>query len=70
MNGIELQAHLSRSVDIVFVSGITDNNGLMKAQSLCAGAVAFLRKPFSDDEFLRAVRSCFDPGFWDEGGRY
>jgi FixJ family two-component response regulator len=62
MNGIELQTHLSRSVDIVFVSGITDNNGLTKAQALCGGAVAFLRKPFSDDDLLRAVRTSFNWG--------
>jgi FixJ family two-component response regulator len=57
INGIELQTRLSRSVDIVFVSGISDNTGLIRAQALCAGAVAFLRKPFGDQQLLRAVET-------------
>jgi len=57
MNGLQLQSYLEetrRDRPIVFISGHASDNeqtwGLMK------GAVAFLRKPFSDEALLKAVR--------------
>jgi FixJ family two-component response regulator len=55
ISGIELQKRLSGSVHIVFVSGADDGDGRMQAQALRSGAIAFLRKPFSDCDLLRAI---------------
>ena len=48
ISGIELQKRLLGSVHIVFISGADDSDGRMQAQALRRGAIAFLRKPFSD----------------------
>lgn len=60
MSGLELQQHLARTgcyIPIVFITAQEDSGGRMKAQALRAGAVAFLHKPFGDEDLLHAVRS-------------
>jgi FixJ family two-component response regulator len=60
MSGLELQQRLLAKairIPIVFISAEEDRGGLMRAQALCAGAVAFLSKPFADDELLHAIQS-------------
>jgi FixJ family two-component response regulator len=58
MSGIELQEQLGSSparVPIIFVTSHVDED--VRARALDAGAVAFLYKPFHDDELLEAVDS-------------
>jgi FixJ family two-component response regulator len=58
MNGLELQRQLAAGglrVPIVFISAHGDE--LARAQALRAGAVAFLRKPFSEQALLNAVQA-------------
>ncbi len=58
LGGFELQRRLAsdgNQVPIVFVTAHGDNN--ISAEALRRGAVAFLRKPFSQDSLLDAVRS-------------
>jgi FixJ family two-component response regulator len=60
MSGLELQQHLAGTgsdVPIVIITAEEDGGGRMKAQALRAGAVAFLHKPFHDQDLLSAVRS-------------
>ena len=60
MDGLELQQHLVRGgadIPIVFITADEDMAGRMQAQASQAGAIAFLRKPFSDEDLLHAVRS-------------
>jgi len=59
MSGLELQvrmndAHLSTPV--VFISAHDD--GEARAQGLRAGAIDFLKKPFSEEALLGAITSC------------
>ena len=61
MNGLKLQerindAHLS--TPIVFISAHDD--GEARTQGLKAGAIDFLKKPFSEEALLRAISSCLD----------
>jgi two-component system response regulator DctR len=56
MSGLELQRHLAAQSafwPIVFISGHGDAE--MATQALAAGAIGFLRKPFSDHALLDAV---------------
>lgn len=58
LNGLELQARLTRSgllVPIVFLTGHGDIP--MSVQAIKAGAVDFLTKPVKDADLLRAVRA-------------
>jgi len=62
MSGLELQQRLADTgfhVPIVFITAQEDGGGQMKAQALRAGAIAFLHKPFRDEDLLSAVRSAF-----------
>ena len=66
MNGLQLQSHLAAAgcgVPIIFITAYDDNES--RRQAMQAGAVAFLGKPFSDEQLLQAVRSTLRP---DEGG--
>jgi FixJ family two-component response regulator len=58
MNGLELQRQLAADgsrVPIIFITAHGDE--LARAQALRAGAVAFLRKPFSEQALLDAVQA-------------
>ena len=59
MSGLELQSHLNATgsqVPIIFISAHDD--GEAQSRALEAGAVDFLKKPFSEDALLRALRAC------------
>ena len=63
MSGLELQQHLAADgihVPIVFITAQEDSDGRMRAQALRSGALAFLRKPFNDEDLLNAVRSALE----------
>ena len=58
MSGLELQSHLNAAgfrIPIIFISAHDD--GEAKSRALEAGAVDFLKKPFSEDALLRALRA-------------
>ncbi len=60
MSGLELQSELAasgRGIPIIFITAY-ENNG-SRRQALQAGAVAFLGKPFNDEELLRTIRLAF-----------
>jgi FixJ family two-component response regulator len=57
MNGFELQSELAAAgigIPIIFITAY-DNRDIRR-QALQAGAVAFLGKPFNDEDLLQAVR--------------
>jgi FixJ family two-component response regulator len=59
MSGLELQLQLIRDgcgIPIVFMTAQYDNEGRMRERALRAGALAFLQKPFGDEDLLSAVR--------------
>lgn len=56
MSGFQLQTKLAaagRAVPIIFITG--HNNGESRQHAMQAGAVAFLGKPFSDEELLESI---------------
>ena len=58
MNGLELQKHLTSdgwSIPIIFISAY--GNKESRRQAMLAGAVAFLDKPFSDEQLHESIRS-------------
>ena len=58
MNGLGLQNHLATegsSIPIIFISAYRNNAS--RRQAMHAGAVAFLDKPFSDEQLLKSIRS-------------
>ncbi len=59
MNGLQLQSHLADegySIPIIFITAYGDKS---RRRALQAGAVAFLDKPFSDEQLLKSLRSAF-----------
>jgi FixJ family two-component response regulator len=67
MDGLQLQRHLTAegwSVPIIFISAY--GNIESRRQAMLAGAVAFLDKPFSDEELLESLRSAVR---YAKGGR-
>ena len=59
MSGLELQSHLNAAgfrIPIIFISAHDD--GEAKSRALEAGSVGFLKKPFSEDALLSALRAC------------
>ena len=61
MSGLELQSHLNAAgfhIPIIFISAHDD--GEAKSRALGAGAIDFLKKPFSEDALLRAIRASLD----------
>ena len=62
MNGLELQLELIRNgcaIPVVFMTAQPDDQGTMRERALRAGALAFLQKPFGDEDLLRTVRGAF-----------
>jgi len=60
MNGLQLQGHLAvegHSIPIIFITAYGDKESRRLAMQ--AGAVAFLDKPFSDEQLLKSIRSAF-----------
>jgi len=58
MNGLQLQSHLAAEgcfIPIIFITAYGDQESRRRA--LQAGAVAFLDKPFSDQQLLKSIRS-------------
>jgi len=71
MNGLQLQRFLNTAhcwIPIVFISAHDD--GEARSRALEAGAVDFLRKPFSEDALLGAIQCALEtPGDETEGSR-
>ena len=73
MNGLELQGHLAAEgcrIPIIFITAYNNNESRRRAMQ--AGAVAFLGKPFTDEQLLRTIRSALrheKDGTRDEEGR-
>ena len=66
MNGLELQSELAAAgydIPIVFITAY--ENKVSRQQAMQAGAVAFLGKPFGDEQLLQTVRSALGH---DNGG--
>jgi FixJ family two-component response regulator len=66
MNGLQLQSQLAAEgcgIPIIFITAYDDKESRRRAMQ--AGAVAFLSKPFGDEQLLQAVRSTLRS---DEGG--
>jgi FixJ family two-component response regulator len=58
MDGLQLQSQLAamgRRLSVIFITAY--NNKETRRRAMHAGAVAFLGKPFSDDQLLQAIRS-------------
>jgi FixJ family two-component response regulator len=58
MNGLQLQSELAAngcSIPIIFITAYDDKES--RGRAMQAGAVAFLAKPFSDEQLLQTVRS-------------
>jgi FixJ family two-component response regulator len=58
MNGLELQSELVAAgygIPVVFITSYEDKES--RGRAMQAGAVAFLGKPFSDEQLLQTVRS-------------
>jgi FixJ family two-component response regulator len=58
MNGLALQRQLVAahgSLPIIFVTAYADDD--VRARALAAGAVAFLSKPFREEELLAAIEA-------------
>src|SRR5258705_921646 len=61
MSGLDLQRHLNATdscVPIVFISANDDDS--VRVRALDAGAVDFLKKPFSEEALLRAIGASLD----------
>jgi len=58
MNGLQLQSHLAIegwSIPIIFITAY--GNKQVRRKAMQAGAVAFLEKPFGDEQLLETIRS-------------
>jgi FixJ family two-component response regulator len=65
-NGLQLQSHLAAKgcgIPIIFITAY--DNKESRRRAIQAGAVAFLDKPFSDEQLLQTLRSALRP---DKGG--
>ena len=64
MNGLQLQGELaaaSCNIPIIFITAYENNDS--RRLGMRAGAVAFLAKPFDDEELLQGIRSALRGGF-------
>jgi FixJ family two-component response regulator len=58
MNGLQLQSELAAAgygIPIIFITAYDDKES--RGRAMQAGAVAFLSKPFNDEQLLQTVRS-------------
>jgi FixJ family two-component response regulator len=56
LNGLEVQGRLTTSgLSIIFITAHDDIG--VRGQALAAGAVAYLRKPFDDEVFIKTVHA-------------
>jgi FixJ family two-component response regulator len=65
IDGLELQGELARAgrrMPIVFISAHADADASVPERALQEGALAFLRKPFDDVEFLDVVGRAWRAG--------
>ena len=63
MNGLRLQSRLAaegHSIPIIFITAY--GNKESRRQAMEAGAVAFLDKPFNDEQLLQNIRSALKQG--------
>jgi FixJ family two-component response regulator len=61
MNGLEVQRRLAGyGVPVIFITAY-DEIGV-REQALAGGALAFLRKPFGDEIFVKTVRAAIAKG--------
>jgi FixJ family two-component response regulator len=61
MDGLELQRNLAsanRRIPIIFVSARANDDE--RIQAIAAGAVDFLRKPFSEDALFNAIQAALN----------
>jgi FixJ family two-component response regulator len=64
MSGLDLQQHLAasgRRIPIIIMTANADRDAQIGERALGAGAIALLRKPFNDEDLLRAVRAAALP---------
>jgi FixJ family two-component response regulator len=62
MNGLQLQSRLAAEgcgIPIIFITAYDDRES--RGRAMQAGAVAFLGKPFSDEQLLQTIRSTLRP---------
>ena len=63
LNGLEVQARLAQKGNAIPVIFITAHDELgVREKALAAGAVAFLRKPFNDELFIKTLREAIKRG--------
>jgi FixJ family two-component response regulator len=58
MSGLQLQSHLAAvgiRIPIIFITAYDDKES--HRQAMQAGAVAFLAKPFTDEQLFQSIRS-------------
>jgi len=58
MNGLQLQSHLAAEgcgIPIIFITAYDDRES--RGRAMRAGAVAFLSKPFGDEQLFQTIRS-------------
>lgn len=63
MNGLELQKHLTTegcTVPIIFITAFHEGESCRRAME--GGAVAFLAKPYGDEQLLQTIRSAITQG--------
>jgi FixJ family two-component response regulator len=68
MNGLQLQSQLAaadRHIPIIFITAFEDKES--RRQAMQAGAIAFLGKPFNDEQLLQGIRLALHE-FGDEPG--
>jgi FixJ family two-component response regulator len=61
MNGLDLQRRIIAAgwrIPIIFITSHADD--VARARALAAGAVAFLYKPFREEELLNAINAALE----------
>ncbi|MGH7809913.1 MAG: response regulator, partial [Candidatus Binatia bacterium] len=63
LNGLEVQqrmANRQRHFPVIFITAHDDVG--VRERALAAGAVAFVRKPFNDEVFIKTLRAALERG--------